>query len=249
MSHSDFAREFGEKLRSARADRAMTQESLAAAAGLHRTHISLIERGQRSIRLETIEQLARALSCEPGALMPSRLDPSRGRALPEGCHADLARLNALFPAVRDYQRLATSHGIADIFQDNGGKLLQALLVLNLKCAGSRLGNDAVDQHGNEYELKTVNVDLVRSFTTHHHLNLTILDKYRKVDWFFSIYRGIELVEIYRMSPATLEARFFGPWERKWHDLGGRDLNNPKIPVGFVRQHGKLIYRDPADERI
>ena len=45
-------------------------EALTDAAGLHRTHISLIERGQRSARLETIEQLAVALRVQPGELMP-----------------------------------------------------------------------------------------------------------------------------------------------------------------------------------
>ena len=48
----------------------MSQEALADAAGLHRTHISLIERGQRSARLQTIEQLAVALRVQPSELMP-----------------------------------------------------------------------------------------------------------------------------------------------------------------------------------
>jgi len=48
----------------------MTQEGLADAAGLHRTHISLIERGKRSVRLETVERLAVALRVQPGRLMP-----------------------------------------------------------------------------------------------------------------------------------------------------------------------------------
>lgn len=49
----------------------MSQEALANAARLHRTHISLIERGQRSVRLETIERLATALRVQPGGLMPT----------------------------------------------------------------------------------------------------------------------------------------------------------------------------------
>lgn len=48
----------------------MSQKDLAQEAGLHRTHISLIERGQRSARLETIEQLALALGVQPAELMP-----------------------------------------------------------------------------------------------------------------------------------------------------------------------------------
>ena len=87
-------------------------------------------------------------------------------------HPDAAKLDELFPAVQAYQVLATKHGIGDIFQDNGGKLLQTLLILNLQGLGSR--------EGNEYELKTVNVLLTSSFSTHHHLNPIILAKYRKV---------------------------------------------------------------------
>jgi len=29
---------------------------------------------------------------------------------------------------------------------------------------------------------------------------------------------------------------------KWHDDGGRDINNPKIPIKFVKRVGKLVYK-------
>jgi transcriptional regulator with XRE-family HTH domain len=67
---SGYARQFGEQLRRLRVARNVSQEALADAAKLHRTHISLIERGQRSVRLETIERLARALNLQPAKLMP-----------------------------------------------------------------------------------------------------------------------------------------------------------------------------------
>src|SRR2546421_2559689 len=157
-------------------------------------------------------------------------------------HPDKPELDKLFPAIREYQNLAKKHGIGDIFQDNGGKLLQALLILNLQCMGSREGNDAKDADGNEYELKTVNTLLTQSFSTHHHLNPIILAKYRAVKaWYFSIYRGIELVEIFYMAPAQLEVDYFAPWEQKWHASGGRDINNPKIPVKYVRNTAKLVF--------
>lgn len=47
-------------------------------------------------------------------------------------HDDYLRLVEIWPAVQQYQDLATKHGIDDIFQDNGGKLLQVLLLLGLK---------------------------------------------------------------------------------------------------------------------
>jgi hypothetical protein len=155
-------------------------------------------------------------------------------------HPDSARLDELFPFIRQYQELATTHGINDIFQDNGGKLLQLLLITGLRILPGREGNDARDEGGNEYELKTVNVLLTPSFSTHHHLNPTILAKYRKVSWYFAVYHGIEIQEIYLMSAAALEP-YFTAWEAKWHARGGKDINNPKIPVKFVRQHGKRVF--------
>jgi hypothetical protein len=99
-------------------------------------------------------------------------------------HPDAEQLKKLFPAIRQFQWLATVHGIPDIFQDNGGKILQVCLILGLTVLKAREGNDAVDADGNEFELKTVNVLRTDQFTTHHHLNPVIIAKYRKVDWIF-----------------------------------------------------------------
>ena len=47
-------------------------------------------------------------------------------------HPDKIILDDLFPYIQKYQELAAKHGINDIFQDNGGKILQVLLVTGLK---------------------------------------------------------------------------------------------------------------------
>src|SRR5689334_15711627 len=70
VPHGRIHRLFGLKLRELREASGMSQEDLADAAALHRTHVSLIERGQRSVRLETVERLARALQIQPAQLMP-----------------------------------------------------------------------------------------------------------------------------------------------------------------------------------
>lgn len=159
-------------------------------------------------------------------------------------HPDFAELQRLWPAIDEYQRLATKHGIADVFQDNGGKLLQVLLILDLKILPGREGNDAVDSSGREYELKSVNVELTRSFSTHHHMNPTIISKYRRVPWIFAVYRHIELQEIYRVETSELEP-FFTKWATKWAADGGKDINNPKIPLTFVIAHGIRVYSKPG----
>lgn len=151
-------------------------------------------------------------------------------------------MDRLFPYIREYQELASRHGIGDIFQDNGGKLLQIVLVTGLRVIPRREGNDAVDDLGNEYELKSLNILLTRNFSTHHHMNPVIIAKYRQVGWLFAVYRGIELAQIYRLAPTDLEP-FFSAWESKWHTTGGKDINNPKIPLTFVRAHGQLIYSE------
>lgn len=158
-------------------------------------------------------------------------------------HHDKAELDRLFPFIREYQALASKHGIGDIFQDNGGKLLQVLLITGLRSTGGREGNDARDDQGREYELKSVNTLLTQSFSTHHHMNPTIIGKYRLVDWVFAIYEGIELQSIYLMKPSGLEP-YLSKWEEKWHSSGGKDINNPKIPMKFVTQRGQLIYSKP-----
>jgi hypothetical protein len=156
-------------------------------------------------------------------------------------HADRDILDAIFPHIREYQVLATKHGIDDVFQDNGGKLLQVILATSLMVLPGREGNDAVDEHGNEFELKSVNTLLTKSFSTHHHMNPVIITKYRKVDWVFAVYEGIELQEIYQLTPKDLEP-YYESWINKWHADGGKDINNPKIPLKYVRAVGKSIFK-------
>ncbi len=68
---------FGKRVREAREQYGLSQEDLGDRAQLHRTHISLIERGERSVRIETIERLAIALRIQPADLMPPVKLPRR----------------------------------------------------------------------------------------------------------------------------------------------------------------------------
>lgn len=71
-------RRLGQSVVEAREKRDLTQAATAERAGLHRTEVSLIERGERVPRLDTIVRLAGALQMEPCALlvgMAWKLDP------------------------------------------------------------------------------------------------------------------------------------------------------------------------------
>jgi transcriptional regulator with XRE-family HTH domain len=63
-------KEFGSRVTKLRLKRGLSQEQLADITGLHRTQISLIERGRRSPRLDTIIRLAKALNINPAKLIP-----------------------------------------------------------------------------------------------------------------------------------------------------------------------------------
>jgi transcriptional regulator with XRE-family HTH domain len=52
---------FGKVLKQTREKKGLSQEQLAFDSGLHRTYISLIERGKRSPSLRTLERIVNAL--------------------------------------------------------------------------------------------------------------------------------------------------------------------------------------------
>lgn len=240
-------RRLAKNLRQIREMRKMSQEELADKASTDRTTLGNIENCRNSPSIDTVGRLADALGIDVIELLREE-DPDLSETPRD-------RLNALLPYIRRYQNLADSFGIADIFQDNGGKLLQTLIITKLKNLPGREGNDAIDDNGNEYELKTVNRNLTSSFSTHHHINPTIIAKYRTVKWLFCIYAGIEIVEMYMVEPGALEP-YFTAWEKKWeksraesNDNKGKDINNPKLPVNFIRKVGERIYSDAEDGYI
>ena len=55
---------FARLLRSERLARGISQEALAELAGLHRTYVGSVERGERNITVDNMEALAKALDLD-----------------------------------------------------------------------------------------------------------------------------------------------------------------------------------------
>lgn len=61
--------QFGERVKTARKSKGLSQEELAARASLHRTYIGMIERGEKNITLININKIATALEMPINKLM------------------------------------------------------------------------------------------------------------------------------------------------------------------------------------
>ena len=254
----------GDRIRNIRKQKNIKQERLAELIDKTTEHVSFIERGERSPSFEVLVDMANALNISlsyltnieayeqaseiivpapiPLDMLPHTIEePVKPENQRKG---DLERLQNGLENVRALQQLANEYDITDIFQDNGGKVLQLLILLGLKQSKGREGNDAVDEDGNEYELKTINRSLNRNagITTHHHITKDIINKYRKVTWYVGIYESIELVEIWKVHPSKLE-EVFTSWEKWLDEHEGESRNNPKfhyVIFGKVSASTKIL---------
>jgi hypothetical protein len=41
--------------------------------------------------------------------------------------------------------------------------------------------------------------------------------------------------------------YYVKWETKWHNDGGKDINNPKIPLTYVANTGILLWGNPPPD--
>lgn len=157
-------------------------------------------------------------------------------------------IESLWPGVESLQRLADQYGIKDVFQDAGGKMLQLAVATGLDVVSGRTGPDASDRMGNLYEVKTIDLSGNASgFTTNHHLTHTTIARYRNRRWVFAMYDRITLQEAYLVEAADLEP-VFQKWERTLKSK--EHINNPKIPIGVIRDVGRIMYmKDVAPDWI
>jgi len=70
-------REFGTRIRALRKELALSQEELGEVAGLHRTYIGHLERGEVNPSLINILRVAKALKVDPSDLVSGLKIPRR----------------------------------------------------------------------------------------------------------------------------------------------------------------------------
>jgi hypothetical protein len=160
------------------------------------------------------------------------------------------------------QEAATAHRIHNVFDDGGYKELILLTLFNLHKL-SREGDDAEDDQGRRYEIKTVarmsSAGLRKaslSVTTEHTLTQTNIDRYRKTFlWIVAVFDQAHPEAIYEVTPGELEP-YFGKWEAilarqeslRTEGSAVAHINNPKIPLKFIEQVGIRVW-PPADVEL
>lgn len=176
-------------------------------------------------------------------------DPQPGSLVPTGDIWDVVELGIRL------QRLAGQHNIHNVFDDGGYKELLLLRLFKLRKL-YREGDDAEDEEGRRYEIKTVarvssngKIKTSLSVTTEHTLTLTNIDRYRNVHlWIVAVFRQSEPEAIYEVPPDKLEV-FFSRWEgqlRGMQAVAARGsapvhINNPKIPLGHIIRNGTRVW--------
>jgi len=70
----DICERIGLNIRTVREKQGLSQENLAAIAGLHRAYIGQIERGEKNIGLQNLEKIANALNVDIRALVDNQGD-------------------------------------------------------------------------------------------------------------------------------------------------------------------------------
>ncbi|HSN92869.1 MAG TPA: helix-turn-helix transcriptional regulator [Anaeromyxobacteraceae bacterium] len=68
----DLLTRFAGNVRRLRAKKRLSQKALADKVGISVSYVSMLERGQRSPPLETVEKMAKALGVPPAALLGGR---------------------------------------------------------------------------------------------------------------------------------------------------------------------------------
>ncbi|MGP8288748.1 helix-turn-helix domain-containing protein [Vreelandella zhanjiangensis] len=69
---SELATTLGRNIREKREKKGYSQDAFALAAGIDRSYIGRVERGEVNITVEKLYEIATVLQCEPASLLPAQ---------------------------------------------------------------------------------------------------------------------------------------------------------------------------------
>ncbi len=170
------------------------------------------------------------------------------RVIPQATKLKLTgKVQHLIELAAPLEVAANAGGIYNVFDDGGYRTLLMLTMFGLTKPPGRLGDDARDRHGHTFELKTINLvntkgELRNTYpgvTTEHTLRQENVDRYRACDaWLIGVFRGNQPLDVWVVPSAALEP-YYRCWERKIKRAPNHEINNPKIPMGFIAEFGTL----------
>lgn len=99
-------RKLGEAIKKARQNRKLSQEAVAKAAGMARTSVSNIEKGNQGLSVEALYAIADALDVEAASLLPSRAELSASPLV----GTISGRNGATDATISWLERIASKHG-------------------------------------------------------------------------------------------------------------------------------------------
>jgi Restriction endonuclease PvuII len=167
---------------------------------------------------------------------------------------DVSRLVAL---AHPLEEEANRFNIFNVFDDGGYRTLLLLEMLSMKKAGDgRLGDDACDDQGRTYELKTVNLVSTRGerkdeypgVTTEHTLTRDNIARYRKTHaWVVGVFMGNRPLDVYVIPTKALE-----PYFKKWEaSLATKESERRARPRKAIRPAPgkKSLSQKPREEKV
>ena len=89
---SDIAKIIGQRIRSYRTQKGLSQEKLAELAGCHPTYIGQLERGEKNVTLESVEKIASAMDISLSELF-DKLGKSGSNNIAAKCYDLVASKN------------------------------------------------------------------------------------------------------------------------------------------------------------
>lgn len=69
----ELAKTLGRNIREERKKKGYSQDAFALAAGIDRSYIGRVERGEVNITVEKLYEIAAVLKCEPASLLPTQV--------------------------------------------------------------------------------------------------------------------------------------------------------------------------------